>query len=126
MKALIISISLFIVICLFIGIHSYIMFSLSGDITKKCEETISLVNSEDWDGAVKKIDEIHSTWEKKRMWAALTISTHNIEEIEISLKQSRAFANLHQKADFFGEFTMFTMLIDHIPHQEGFHIEEIL
>ena len=126
MKAFLISLALLLVICVFIGIHSYIMFNLSKDITKKCEDATALANAEKWDKVVELLDQIDKVWNSRRMWASLTISTHEIEQLEISLTQSREFARLGEKSDFFGEFTMFTMLIDHIPHQEGFHIEEIL
>ncbi len=126
MRALIVAITIFLVICIFIGIHSYIMINLTKRISPICEETIRFARADQWDKVIKNIEKIQSTWDKKRLWASLTISTKNIEEIEISLKQSRAFASLHEKSDFMGEFIMFSMLLDHIPHQEGFSIEEIL
>lgn len=126
MKAFIISLSLLLAICIFVGVHSYIMLKLSEDITQKCQETTKLANADQWQRVVEQIDKIDNIWNSRHMWASLTISTHEIEQIEISLMQSKEFARLGQKPDFFGEFTMFTMLIDHIPHQEGFHIEEIL
>ena len=33
---------------------------------------------------------------------------------------------LKAKPDFFSEFLMLEKLLQHIPHQEGLHIEEIL
>ncbi len=126
MRALIVAIAIFLVICTFIGIHSYIMLNLTKNIRPLCQETISFASADQWNKVIENIDQIQNRWDKKRLWASLTISTKNIEEIEISLKQSRAFAVLHQKSDFMGEFIMFSMLLDHIPHQEGFSIEEIL
>ena len=126
MKALVVAISIFLVICTFIGIHSYIMINLTKSLRPICEETITLAKADRWNEVIKNIDHIQNQWDKKRLWASLTISTKNIEEMEISLKQSRAFADLHEKPDFMGEFIMFSLLLDHIPHQEGFSIEEIL
>ncbi len=126
MRALIVAITIFLVICIFIGIHSYTIINLTKRISPVCEETIGFVSADQWDKVIKNIDKIQNMWNKKRLWTSLTISTKNIEEIEISLKQSRAFAVLHEKSDFMGEFIMFSMLLDHIPHQEGFSIEEIL
>lgn len=126
MKAFIVALCIFLAIITFITIHSVIMFDLTDEISKNCESVTNLAHSEKWDEVVKGIDSIQSIWNKRRIWAALTISTEEIEQIEISLNQSRIFAELNQKADFFGEFTMFTMLLEHIPHQEGFHIAEIL
>ena len=126
MKAFISAIFILIAICIFVGIHSFIMLSLADNIRTESQQVTNLVTQNMWDEAIKKIDHIRSIWDKRRTWVSLTISTHDIEEIEISLTQSRAYAELHQKPDFFGEFIMFTKLVEHIPHQEGFHIEEIL
>ena len=72
------------------------------------------------------LDKVEKEWKKHRVWAALTISTEDIEQLEISLEQSKAFAKIEEKADFLGEFIMFSKLVEHIPHREGFHIEEVL
>ncbi len=126
MKAFISAIAIFTAICIFIGIHAFIMISLANDIATECKDVHTLADKDRWDEIVKKLDRIRSIWDKRRTWASLTISTEDIEQIEISLTQSRAYAELKQKPDFFGEFIMFEKLVEHIPHQEGFHIEEIL
>lgn len=126
MKAFISAVAIFTAICIFIGIHAFVMVSLANDISAECNYVYTFASENQWDEAVKKIDYIRSLWDKKRTWASLTISTKEIEQIEISLTQSRAYAELKQKPDFFGEFIMFEKLVEHIPHQEGFHIEEIL
>ena len=126
MKAFISTIALLVAILTFIGIHTFTMLHLAEDIKAESDAVSRLAAADDWEGAIKKIDHIRSIWDKRRMWAALTISTNEIEQIEISLTQSRAYAELRQKPDFFGEFIMFSKLVEHIPHQEGFHIEEIL
>lgn len=126
MKAFIASVAILAAICLFVGIHAFVMIDLASDIDKVCVETAQLAQNDSWDEVLKNLDRIDEIWKGRRFWAALTISTKNIEEIEISLAQSRSFATLRQKPDFFGEFIMFQKLLEHIPHQEGFHIEEIL
>lgn len=126
MKAFIISLVILLVIMSFIVVHIRIMLNLSETISKKCELIRRHVKNEEWDSATKEIKAIKKHWEKHRIWVALTISTAEIEQIEIALNQSHIYAELHQESDFMGEFTMFTMLIEHIPHQEGFHIAEIL
>ncbi len=126
MKAFVISIILLVVLCTFIGVHSYIMINLSDSIAERCNKTLELVNSDSWDSVEQELDKISDIWDSRRMWASLTINTSKIEQIEISLNQSKAYAHLGQKSDFMGEFIMFSMLVDHIPHEEGFHIEEIL
>ena len=126
MKAFRIAICLLVSIIFFITTHAVIMFNLADKINKNCHVVTKLVDSEKWDAAISEIDKLHQTWNNRRIWAALTMPTNEIEQIEISLNQSRKYAELHQKPDFYGEFTMFSMLVEHIPHQEGFHIAEIL
>lgn len=126
MKAFIIALVILLVIISFIVVHIQIMLNLSETISEKCELIRKHAKDKDWDSAIKEIKAIKKHWEKHRTWVALTISTAEIEQIEIALNQSHIYAELHQQSDFMGEFTMFTMLIEHIPHQEGFHIAEIL
>ncbi len=126
MKVFVVSLVLLAVLCTFIGIHSYMMMNLSDDIGEKCSVVNELADAGKWEEVTKELDEIQKIWQKRRIWSALTIQTDAIEQIEIAFRQSKAYAELGEKSDFIGEFTMFKMLIDHIPHQEGFHIEEIL
>ena len=126
MKAFVIALCILLAITILIVTHSIIMIDFADEISKNCQWVSEMAQAEDWEQALKGIDKIKTIWDKKRIWVALTISTEEIEQIEISLNQSRIFAELNEKSDFFGEFTMFTMLVGHIPHQEGFHIAEIL
>lgn len=126
MRAFVISIIILVILSIFISIHSYVMLDLAESINIKCEHIKTLVKDDQWNNVSSALGEIQKEWNSRRMWASLTISTNEIEQIEISLHQSMALAELHEKADFMSEFIMFSMLIDHIPHQEGFHIEEIL
>lgn len=126
MRAFVISIIILVILSIFIGVHSYVMLNLAENINSKCEHVKTLVKDDSWNDVSNTLGEIQQVWNSRRMWASLTISTNEIEQIEISLHQSMALAELHEKSDFMSEFIMFSMLIDHIPHQEGFHIEEIL
>lgn len=126
MKVLTAALIMLLVICIFIGIHTYVMSKFSSDINRICETTEDLAMSENWKGVQHEINNIKSIWDKARIWAVLTISTNEIDKIEISLRQSLAFAKLGAKPDFFGEFTMFHMLINRIPLKEGLHLEEVL
>ena len=126
MKAFISAIAILTIIGIFIAVHCVLMIDLAKDISQNCTIAEKYANAESWNKVTEQLDKIKKIWDTRRTWVALTISTEEIEEIEISLSQSKVFAELHQKNDFMGEFKMFTMLIAHIPHQEGFHIAEIL
>lgn len=111
---------------IFIGIHSTVMAKLSNELDDICKKTEVLAVANDWNGTSEELAKAKSKWDKCRFWASLTISTNEIDKIEISLQQSMAFAKLKAKPDFFGEFTVFHMLIKRIPMKEGVHLEEIL
>ncbi len=126
MKVFWAAVSIFVIICLFIGSHSYIMNHMGKVIAEKNQRIEKAALTEDWHTVSSLIDDVERVWEKYSFWAALTISTDDIEQLEISLEQAKKFAKIEQKADFFGEFVMFSKLVEHIPHREGFHIEEVL
>lgn len=120
------SLAIFLILCILIGIHSYLTKTTADCILSKCAEAEELLSSENWSGILSRLNDISEAWKSYRIWAAITISTDDIEQIEISFRQAYAFAELEQKSDFIGELTMFSMLVKHISHKEGLHFEEIL
>ena len=126
MKKCIASCIAFIVIMALILVHSAAMMDMGKEIKKLSDNAEKYAEVEDWENVSLYMDKIKKEWEKRSLWTALTIKTNEIEQIEISLKQSEKYAKLKDKAKFIGEFTMFSNLVEHIPHQEGFHVEEIL
>lgn len=110
----------------FIGVHAYIIQSMSKQIQSKCRTVTELAHSESWAEILNELEKIRDIWERHRMWASLTISTKEIEQIEMSLCRSAEYARLGEKSDFMGEFAAFSMLARQLPQSEGFHIEEIL
>ncbi len=126
MKVFWVAIAIFVVICILIGSHSYIMNHMGSSITEINQKTEKAAFEEDWEAVSKLLEDAEQEWGKHSFWAALTISTDDIEQLEIALEQAKYFAKIKQKADFFDEFVMFSKLVEHIPHREGFHIEEIL
>ncbi len=116
-----------LVLCLgFVGLHTYKILELNDDMEDLCEDVEHAFMIEDWQEIRKGLSKIEKRWDKDRFWACLTIDTEQIETIEISLKQSVEYAKIQAKEDFIGEFVMFRMNLDHLPHQEGFSIEELL
>jgi hypothetical protein len=102
------------------------MINLGKSIGTLSEKVIVNAEKEKWENVIADMNEINRLWEEKSIWTALTIKTNELEEIEISFKQSRKYAELLEKEMFLGEFIMFSELVKHIPHHEGFHIEELL
>ena len=110
----------------FVGFHTYNILNLNRDIAEICDRVEKKFDENDWAGIQKELMNLQGRWDKSRFWASLTIDTAEIEEIEISLCQSMAYAEICAEADFIGEFIMFKMKLGHLPHQEGFSVEELL
>ena len=126
MRRVLAAIGIVLVCAIFVGVHAHKILKLNeetAEISDRVEESFA---KEDWEGVKKGLKELEERWNQSRFWACLTIETNEIEEIEISLRQSMEYAEVSAKEDFIGEFTMLRMKIEHLPHQEGFSIEEFL
>lgn len=126
MKKLIASLLLLFVLTGLILVHSAAMLRFGKRAEAAAEKAEQALRAESWDAVTENMRELEELWEKSRMWAALTIKTSVIEDIDISLKQSIAYAENKAKSDFIGEFIMLRKLLEHIPHQEGLHLDELL
>ena len=111
MKVVWIALAVLVVLCIFIGVHSYIMSSMAEDILTECRKIYDAMYTENWKTIIPLLDNIENLWKSHRTWATLTIKTDDIEQIEISLAQSRAFAESKQISGFVGEFVMFANLV---------------
>ncbi len=124
MSRLIAVVVIFVLTAGFIGYHSYEIITLKNDVEQICDNVYNGFEEENWDRVEKGMEELNNRWDESRFWASLTIDTEQIEQIEISMKQSQEYIKLKDAQDFAGEFVMLKMLIDHLPHQEGLSVEE--
>ena len=126
MKRIIASLIIFIVIVAVSSLHVYKVISLTNEIGK-CEEKIyNLYQTETWAEIEEELNKIADLWNKNKLWAYLTLSTVQVDEIEISIEQCISYAQIEAKPDFIGEFRMFCILVEHLPKQETFSYEELL
>lgn len=126
MKKFIISIILFFTLTGFIITHSVIMLNFGKEVRSLADTIKESAQADRWEKVESDMEKFEKLWDEKRFWASITLKTPLIEEIDISMEQSIVYAKNKAKPDFLGEFIMLGKLIEHIPHQEGFHIEEIL
>lgn len=126
MKRIITAIIVLVMIAGLTAAHIWKTVTLSRDIFTLTSQVYSAYNSDDWDGVRDSISELDDVWTRNRLWACIMLSTDKIDEIEISLKQSKEYSLIEAKPDFIGEFKMFCLLMEHIPMQEAFSIEELL
>jgi len=126
MKKFIIVLVIFTFLTALIVTHSIVMYRFGRDAEKICAKIEEDAMADRWEETEKGLDRLKSLWEKKRLWATLTLRTNVIEEIDITLAQSKAHAKTKQKPDFLGEFIKLKLVFEHIPRQEGLSLEEIL
>lgn len=107
-------------------VHARKTLDLTGKIQELAQKVEEDYRLDKWEDVRQGVGAIQKEWEDSHMWAYLTLSTKQIDEIEISLEQSIAYSNIEAKEDFLGEFRMFCMLIDHLPKQETFSLGELL
>ncbi len=81
---------------------------------------------DNWDEIGGLINRLGDVWYKNRLWAGVTLRTDIIDEIEISLAQCKKYAEIRAKENFTGELQMFSMLVEHLPKQEGAALGELL
>lgn len=126
MKRIIASLIIFIVIVLVSSLHVYKVITLTSEINKSAEKVYTLYQTETWTEIEEELNKMSDLWNNNKLWAYLTLSTVQVDEIEISLEQCISYSQIEAKPDFIGEFRMFCILIDHLPKQETFSFEELL
>lgn len=125
MKVFRFSIAALLIMCVFIGIHSYKITKVQKKIDDLGKEILTLAREDKWDEVIPLFSKVEEDWKDFNTWATLTMNTKDIGELEISLNQSKILALLREKGDFLSEFTLFLNMARHVASQEGLHWEEI-
>lgn len=125
MKRVIAALAILVCIAVISVLHMNKTITLTERIKEASNEVYEAYKKGDWNEVTKCVKKIEKDWEENHLWAYLTLSTDQIDEIEISIKQSIAYSEAEAEDDFIGEFTMMCMLIDHLPKQETFSIGEL-
>lgn len=126
MNRMIATLCILVLVVSFVTLHTIKIMKLDREVNDLCGRVDDAFTHEDWETIKSCMADLEKRWNQSRLWASLTIDTAKIEEIEISMRQCSRYAEIQAKEDFIGEFIMFQMLIDHLPHQEGFSVEELL
>ena len=108
------------------ALHIYKTMSVSNRISEISEAVYRDYYNEDWDKVQSGVEEMADIWHRNRLWACSTLSTKQVDEIDISIEQSLIYSKVRAKEKFIGEFRMFCMLIEQLPKQEGPAIYELL
>ena len=126
MKKFIASLSVLVLLAGAVTAHVMWAQNFGKNLSAVAEEVENAARRDDWQKARENLDELSELWEKNKLWAAATVRTNIIDEIDIGIEQSKAYAEIKQKPDFMGEFIMLRKLLEYIPRQEGLSAEELL
>lgn len=126
MKRITAALLILVIIIMISSLHIYKVITITNEIKDRTDVIYSLYQSDKWSGIEDEIDKISELWNRNKLWAYLTLSTNQVDEIEISLEQCKSYSQIEAKPDFIGEFRMFCMLVEHLPKQETFSLEELL
>lgn len=126
MKRVVAVLTVFFLICVAVGFHVVKTYKFTDEVQHISDVVYDGFDNRDWAAMREALADILSLWEKNRLWACSTLSTREVDEMEISLKQSIAYAESEFEEGFIGEFKMFTVMIEHLPKQEGPSIYELL
>lgn len=126
MKKFIASLSVLVLLAGAVTAHVMWAQSFGKSLSAVAKEVEDAARRDDWQKARENLDELSELWEKNKLWAAATVRTNIIDEIDIGIEQSKAYAEIKQKPDFMGEFIMLRKLLEYIPRQEGLSAEELL
>jgi peptidoglycan hydrolase CwlO-like protein len=125
MKKLILAVVILLVI-IFSGILSLNLYSkTSRQLSKMVDSTYDFVNSGNWDGATKEVENIEKAWDKiEGVWAVL-IDHFEIDNIEMSLKKSKRYIETKDLPLSLAELENLKFMVEHIYEKEKFSLENI-
>lgn len=126
MKKLIAILIILTVIISFIIIHSILIINLTNDIVSLSNSAYTNAVDDNWEYALKDINEIESKWDSYQFWIYMTIDSNKIEELESALYQSEKFAQQEERPDFTDKITLFLNLVKQLPNQEGLSVKNLL
>lgn len=119
MKSVWISGFLFIAVIIFVSVHAIIITDITKDITALSDTVSKSVYEQKWETAEDAFSKIEGRWQKAGLWAQITLNAKSADEIEVSLKRSKAYLEARDDSAFLEEFSEFRVLIDDLPDNEG-------
>lgn len=126
MKRVIITIVMLALAVGFIVYHNFKVSRLDDEVNNVYGTVIEAFENEDFDTIIRELEELKGEWEDAQTWIGMTIDTDQLEEIDISLKQSIEYAKINAKEDFIGEYVMFNQCIKHLTYYERITPESLM
>ena len=103
-------------------------YSLSSE-SQRLDESLSALESEienqNWDAALKKLEEFHTKWDKTSSLWTMLIDHYEIDNIELVLSKLVSYVKTQDKNEALSQMSSLKTLIKHIPEKESFNFKNI-
>ena len=126
MKRVIIKILMMALAVGFIVYHNFKVSELDDKVNDVYDTIIDAFENDDFGIIVSELEGLREKWDDAQTWIGMTMDTNELEEIDISLKQSIEYAKIESKEDFIGEFIMFNQCIKHLTYYERITPESLM
>lgn len=125
MKPLVIIIGLTILIVAGGCLTLYALSSESARLTDSLTELEHDIATQNWDAALKKLEEFHRKWDKVSSFWSMLIDHYEIDNIELVLSQLASYVKTQDKNEALAQMSSLRALIKHIPAKESFNLQNV-
>lgn len=126
LKPLIIIIVLTVLIIVGGSLTLYALSSESQRLSDSLSDLEEDIENQNWDTASKKLEELHSKWDKTSSLWSMLIDHYEIDNIELVLSQLVSYVKTQDKNEALSQMSSLKTLIKHIPAKESFNLKNIL
>ncbi len=123
-----IALSILALLVIIIGsslIGANILSNTSDKLSGNIEKVESSTTSEDWNNAVKYLDDIEKDWSKSEGIWSMLIDHIEIDNIENSLTRMKKYIEVKDKSLALGEIANLKQYVKHIPQKETFNFRNV-
>ncbi len=123
-----IALSILALLVIIIGsslIGANILSNTSGKLSGNIEKVESSTTSEDWNNALKYLDDIEKDWSKSEGIWSILIDHIEIDNIENSLTRMKKYIEVKDRALALGEIANLKQYVKHIPQKETFNFRNV-
>ena len=123
-----IALSILALLVIIIGsslIGANILSNTSDKLSGNIEKVESSTTSEDWNNALKYLDDIEKDWSKSEGIWSILIDHIEIDNIENSLTRMKKYIEVKDRALALGEIANLKQYVKHIPQKETFNFRNV-
>ncbi|MCG9967196.1 DUF4363 family protein [Pelotomaculum terephthalicicum JT] len=96
------------------------------ELMRNIEQIEQRLESNQWDEAYARTDELEETWENKAKWWPTVLDHQEIDNIEFSMARIKEYIARRDTALSWGQLAELKLMINHIPEKEAIRLKNIL